>query len=211
MVKTANDTYAQVGVTFDLGDRITVTNIPDAYDILWEGTTNTMWNFDRLTEVASNTGGLELYFVNRIQKISGEGMRRTIGGHSDSGIVISAAAQGVTLAHELGHAFGMSDTYRADRDEVLAEEITRFSFQSWDWNNGCTGDGAGRERYYAVGTKHHEIIRRMLMDGYKFKSLSDGVDITFGPVSGLDTNDMWNDCNTGFFVNPHHVDGPVHR
>ena len=40
MVKTANDIYAQVGVTFDLGDRITVTNIPDAYDIVWEGTTN---------------------------------------------------------------------------------------------------------------------------------------------------------------------------
>ena len=51
----------------------------------------------------------------------------------------------------------------------------------------------------------------MLMDGYKFKSLSDGVDITFGPVSGLDTNDVWSDCNTGFFVNPNHVDGPVHR
>ena len=43
------------------------------------------------------------------------------------------------------------------------------------------------------------------------EACKDGVDITFGPVSGLDTNDMWNDCNTGFFVNPHHVDGPVHR
>ncbi len=211
MVKTVNDIYAQVGVTFDLGDRIAVTNIPAAYDILWEGATNTMWNFDRLTELASNTGGLELYFVSRIQKISGESARRTIGGHCDSGIVIAAAGQGVTLAHELGHAFGMADIYRADQNEVLMEGATRIAFQLWDWNNGCAANMAGCERYYATGTKHREIIGRMLMDGYKFNSVSNGVDITFGPVHGLDAAGAEDECNTGFFANPGHVDNPVHR
>ena len=214
LVAEANQIYSQVGVVLDLGDRITVTNIPAAYNVLWEGSTNTMWNFDQLVDVATNTGGLELYFVNRIVKNSaggGSAGRTTIGGHSGSGIVIAGDGVGVTLAHEIGHAFGMSDVYRVDSGECLFPGRTRFDFQPQDWNNGCLAVGNGCERYYTTGTLHHLIIKSMLMDGYKYESPSYGVDITYGPVSGFGVGGVAGDAETGYFQNFRHVDEPVSK
>ena len=70
MLREVNDIYAQVGMSFYL-DSVTVTNIPDAYDLHYYScatnngvVTNYEWHVDRLVDVARNTGGLEVYFVN---------------------------------------------------------------------------------------------------------------------------------------------------
>ena len=45
MIAPLNDIYRQVGVSFYL-DTITVTNIPDAYNLPYDSTTNNLWGHD---------------------------------------------------------------------------------------------------------------------------------------------------------------------
>jgi len=60
-VKNAEDVYAQVGVTFDVGDRIVVTNIPAAVEINECAPSEDHWSYSNLVDVATGTGGIELY------------------------------------------------------------------------------------------------------------------------------------------------------
>ena len=213
MVGEANEIFSQVGVTLNLGDRIVVTNVPDAYNVLWEGVTNTMWNFSQLTALNSNTGGLECYFVNQIYENNATGYCRTTGGWSNSGLMISSAGNGVTLAHEIGHAFGMNDVYRK-RENGLVGLTTLVNARSCldDWNGGCSGHGCGGSHYYPCefleGFPLSEIIRRMLMNGRT--EGEKGVDITFGAVDGLQSDGSVGLSSTGFF-GPNHVENPAHQ
>ena len=212
MVKAANDIYAQVGVTFDLGDRIAITNIPAAYDINEEGAANGRWDIGRLADLASSTGGLECYFVNSITRIRDDGSTAALLGlHVDSGLAVAASAGGVILAHELGHAFGMSDIYCESDGGSQMSELTRGAYWLGDWNGGCNSHLGwhGTERYYGTGTEHHVLVRRMLMDGRKADP-SRGLDITYGGVFGFGTDDSQDDRDTGFFSPPREGD-PIHR
>lgn len=126
-------------------------------------------------------------------------------------VLILAASTLITLAHEVGHAFGMKDVYRVDYDERRIVGRVRYGFLPEDWNNGCIAEGVGCERYYASGTMQFEIIGRMLMDGCKLGASAMGADITRGSVHGFDVNGVEGDVETGYFQNPRHVDNPVHR
>ena len=198
IVKVANDIYAQVGVTFDLGDRIVVTNIPAAYDINWEGNAAGRWSFQQLTDLHSTSDSVECYFVNGIFKVRANKSVRTIGGHGESGIVMSANGTAVTLAHELGHRLGMADVYWQTEDDVLLSGFACWSRCMEDWNGGCSGSGRAGARYYPSGTLQRDIVRSMLMDGMK-DNTSYGVDITYGDVFGLDGQGQEGDCATGYF------------
>ena len=198
MVKVANDIYAQVGVTFDLGDRIVVTNIPAAYDINWEGNAAGRWSFQQLTDMNSTPDSVECYFVNGIFKVRANKSVRTIGGHNESGIVMSTNGTAVTLAHELGHRLGMADIYWQTEDNVVLSGFTCWSRCMDDWNGGCSGSGSAGARYYPSGTLQRNIVRSMLMDGMK-DNASYGVDITYGAVFGLDGQGQESDCATGYF------------
>ena len=198
MVKVANDIYAQVGVTFDIGDRIVVTNIPAAYDINWEGNAAGRWSFQQLTDLHSTSDSVECYFVNGIFKVRANKSVRTIGGHGESGIVMSANGTAVTLAHELGHRLGMADVYWQTEDDVVLSGFACWSRCMEDWNGGCSGSGRAGARYYPSGTLQRDIVRSMLMDGMK-DNTSYGVDITYGDVFGLDGQGQEGDCATGYF------------
>ena len=192
---------------FDIGDRISVTNIAEAYNVLWENGTDDVWDFDRLVATHSGTGGLECYFVNKIVRSNNNA--RTIGGHSASGIVISSSGCGVTLAHEIGHAFGMDDIYRErpEDDGAVLQGYACYWWNGEDWNGGCCGHSRAGTRYYS-GVKQESLILRMLMDGYKINATS-GVDITYGSVYGLDITGNTGLQDTGFFGNSGHVDNPA--
>jgi hypothetical protein len=167
MVKDANDIYAQVGVTLNLVEPVIVTNIPDAYDALYESPTNatSRWTFDQIANIATNTCGLECYFINSFAD-----NEDTKAAHVSRGIVVTSRATKCTLAHEIGHAFGLCDIYKSSEGgEALLTlgngEKASFSNLYDDWNGGCSGRGASGVRYYRIGTTMNAIVDRMLMLG----------------------------------------------
>lgn len=210
MVNEAEDIFSQVGVTFDIGDRISVTNIAEAFDVFWENGTDDTWDFDRLVATHSNTGGLECYFVNSIK--TGDSDFWTIGGHGGSGIVISARGGTLTLAHEIGHSFGMHDVYCKVRNGLIFQGLAKRSWNMNDWNGGCDGHGHAGARYYASGTFQRQLIQRMLMNGRKTDE-DVGRDITYGAIHGFNSGDSnaVDDVDTGFFDNIDHVSHPCHQ
>ena len=202
LIRQANDIYRQVGVTLDIGDRISITNIPQAYVINRHNEMTNRWNCARLVNTHSNTGGLECYFVGDIIKDGTNKSYSVAGVHSPSGLVVSASCgDGVVLAHEIGHAFGMRDIY----DEDQATQAGVMGRACWfgspsDWNGGCecTTGTSGAERYYPSGTLQCDIISRMLMNGASEEGAS-GADITCGPVRGYDVDGELGLVGTGFF------------
>jgi len=190
MVKDANDIYAQVGVTLNLVEPVVVTNIPDAYDALCETPTNatSKWTFDEIVNVATNTYGLECYFINSFVD-----SRHTKAAHGCGGIVVTSLATRYTLAHEIGHAFGLCDIYKSNEGGKAEEgplvalgtgEMASFSNLYDDWNGGCSGQGAPGTRYYQGGTKMKDIIDRILMLG-EVPEYDSRRDITNGGIYGV--------------------------
>lgn len=116
----------------------------------------------------------------------------------------------MTLAHEIGHAFGMKDIYRIfdGEDDMVLRGIARYGWNVQDWNGGCSGHGRAGARYYEDATTQESLVMRMLMDGYKVDS-ANGVDITYGAVHGLDDAGNGEMRETGFFDNVYHVDNPT--
>ena len=188
MVNDASDIYAQVGVRLNLVEPIVVTNIPAAYDAGYNSPTNGHWSFDQIVDIESNTGGLECYFINSFVDRD-----YTQAANSTNGIVMTARADSTTLAHEVGHAFGLDDIYASNIDmknatEELLEVPSYVNVSSnnvpSDWNGGCDSNGPAGARYYRYGTRMHDIYSRMVMCGVK-SSTDDGRDITAGNVYGV--------------------------
>ena len=191
LIRQANDIYRQVGVTLDIGDRISITNIPKAYNILFEGTSETMWNFDQLVNTQSNTGGLELYFVNEFYGISGNPMG-TRGCSNGFGLVVKKTGDAITLAHEIGHSLGLFDIYISndESDEGISSadalsvetDFVQQAFLSLDWSGENHGSGTGGTRYYSSGLTMRRLIPRLLMYGIYVKGKRD---LTLGSVYGV--------------------------
>ena len=207
MINEAEDIFAQVGVSFDIGDRISVTNIAEAYNVLWENGTDDVWDFDRLVATHSGTGGLECYFVNTI--IS-SGRNKIVGGHSNSGIVLAASASAVTFAHEIGHGFGMKDVYRIAEQNRALFGAACCAWNIDDWNGGCVGRHSPGTRYYEYGIRQEALIRRMLMDGLSIGEV-EGRDITYGSIYGFDKDGFEEYRSCGYFNNSLKVEFPVHQ
>ena len=196
MVKDANDIFAQIGVTLNLVEPIVVTNIPGAYDALYYSTTNATpkWSYGQIVDIASGTGGLECYFINRFADKG-----KTLAVNGPRGAVITRGADFKDFTHEIGHEFGMCDIYvdsctaeNHDLPLILLSsgELVNFSRAQNDWNGGCDGRGPGGVRYYATNTKMVNILSRMLMKGTRSPS-DNPVDITAGDIYGVFyTNDV---------------------
>ena len=223
MIAPLNDIYRQVGVSFYL-DSVTVTNIPGAYSLLYDSTTNDVWNFDRLVDIGHGTGGIECYFVNDL--FCADGSAGPVGANSSGGIVLTARADVRTLAHEIGHAFGLRDIYVSarEKDEGVsgedAKDVGLVAMVSTcaldDWNGGCYGRGDPGSRYYQDGTRMFSIIPRLLMYGV---AMEDGRrDLTIGNVDGVwyrgdGTSREWydSDAPVGFFKNLDRKESPCHE
>jgi len=224
MVGPLNDIYRQVGVSFYL-DSVTVTNIPAAYNLVYDEDPNGGWDFDRLVGIGQGTGGVECYFVNDF--IMSEGEKPPLAANSSKGLVMSARADATTLAHEIGHAFGLSDAYvsaaegQASTPSMSALSVaTNFINQAgapFDWNGGCHGRGEGGCRYYQNSTRMATIVPRLLMYGVHSDN---GIlrDITIGPVDaanyiGDGDSTVWYDqfAPIGFFENGDKKSSPNHE
>jgi hypothetical protein len=85
----------------------------------------------------------------------------------------------MTLAHELGHAFGCSDIYPKGRlppKPSLPDSFPKEEFAPFDWNNG-TGS-----RYYEFSITQETLIKRLLMYGFYHV---DKRDMSLGSIYGF--------------------------
>ena len=183
MINEANDIYAQVGVSFNLVEPITITNIPSAYKAYYNSNQaqEGQWTFDRIVNIASDTGGIECYFIDSfIDK------GRVLGVNNGLGMVLTKNATGVIFAHECGHLFGVRDVYvnheNAGSHEIKSYEMASYEKLPDDWNGGCMGNGMPGARYYKYQTSMQGIVDRMLMNGIEGAGTRD---ITAGDVYGV--------------------------
>ena len=224
MIAPLNDIYRQVGVSFYL-DTITVTNIPDAYNLPYDSTTNDLWGVDRLVDIGHDTGGVECYFVNSLVRPNNK--PGPLACNDLQGIVLSAEASCITLAHEIGHAFGLSDIYASNREKdtdipAASEQHVYREFVSesccmCDWNGGCDGKGACGTRYYPPATTLDAVLHRLLMYGVGGGE-DDGRDLTIGSVRGVwykqvGSERIWyvGPAPVGFFDNEDKHPVPIHQ
>ena len=179
-VKESNDIFRQVGVSLNLSSVI-VTNIHRASKISYNGSSRIHPSFRSIVDIASGTGGLELYCVEAWEDYD---ERNTLGIHSPSGIVVVARADSVTVAHELGHAFNMDDIYTSSKTSSLRGDIfiQGHAYDDWSGNDGC----GKTSRYYRSGLRLESVIARLLMNGRESKETNDdGIDISTGDVKGF--------------------------
>ena len=141
--------------------------------------------------------------------------------------MLSAEASCITLAHEIGHAFGLSDIYASNREKdadipVASEQHIYREFISEsccmdDWNGGCRGRGACGTRYYPPATTLDAVLHRLLMYGAGGGE-DDGRDLTIGSVRGvwyksIGGERIWyvGPAPVGFFDNEDRHVVPIHQ
>ena len=222
MVAQVNDIYAQVGVSVLLVEPIVMTNIPAAFDLAEQDPQPGQWSLLQLTALATGTDGLECYFVNSIDRTP-----RKAGAHHPGGMAISGSGNGVTLAHEIGHAFGLYDIYVSNESftnstvtlkNLPTNEWARAEHLPWDWNSGCIGHGEGGARFYGKGANMRTLIERMLMNG-EYSTGASTYDITFGRIYGIWCNGSYANeedwvigvAPVGFFTDFEGNGIPVHQ
>ena len=219
-VAVANDIYRQVGVTFELVEPIIMTNIPSAYNPTIGVEYPERWKVDQVVSLAEGTDGLECYFINHFYDEA-----TTVGYNCPSGMVLTSFADGQTLAHEIGHAFGLRDIYVSNASKtnnvvtlkaVGVDERPSSDRLELDWNCGCDGHGAGGVRYYGKSLMMRDIIERLLMNG---DGPARGRDISYGSVFGvlyegegkLDGDWRVDQTPVGFFSDPGATRNPIHK
>jgi hypothetical protein len=182
-----NRIYEQVGVSFDI-DSISLTNRYDWLDLRRNDSSS---GYDvgkrrELANISKMTGGIELYFIDELA-------RDKTANHDRYGIVVSTNGTAATVAHEIGHAFGLADVYPTRRQKphlVLPDSSLFAGHAPDDWSNG---DGC---RYYRKGLAQEDVIRRLIMCGY---GVHGRCDLSFGMIYGYAPDGVDGMVNVGFF------------
>ena len=135
---------------------------------------------------------LEIYCVNNF---SG-GLNGATGFHVDNLGMFLGMATGLnnrTLAHEIGHALGLSDIYESRPSKKIdTGSLAKESWNPSDWNGGVWFP-----RYYKEEREQAELVRRLIMYGYTNANKSD---LPLGRVYGVTTDGV--NSSTGNDVNP---------
>ena len=168
----ANEILSQVGVELSL-DSVSFTN-----HVGWlnfNPSANGWAVPNQISSITNGTGGLVYYFVGN--------MGPYFGLHAGGDILIKNTATGVTVAHEAGHAFGLSDIYTSQTNETAlavspALEPSR-EYMPDDWGSDSV------RGFYSAGLAHSDIVTRLLMYGEGDSGDGAGIDISCGDVYGL--------------------------
>ena len=192
MVSEVNRIYEQIGVSFYI-DSISYTNSEDwldiedeEYDSLRRRKKINRIKMNQLTNLSRNTGGIELYFIN---KIAGS----TLGLNPSTGAIITTNANEYTLAHEIGHSFGLEDVYPRNK------YYTNIKLQNSDFEYNDLPDdfsNGSRKRYYEPDLKLEELMSRLLMYGYNTENRGD---LSSGHIRGFNGRSYETYVNVGFF------------
>ena len=148
-VEKANDIFYHTGLSFHL-DSVSYTNNSDWKVIEQVG--NHWPKMSDMCNITNGTGGIECYFVNEIASASGL--------NSSSGLAIATNASATVLAHEIGHACGLSDIYYSTSETPL--HAMGVACQNWNQEDWGTTVSRG---YYPEGTEQSLLIIRNVMHG----------------------------------------------
>ena len=125
---------------------------------------------------------VEVYFVGVFQD------SRAVAVTSDSGILMSLKANRNCLAHELGHALGLSDIYNGgydsegsfvpmrDYQKPVARDMTEDTHRDWIDGSDCG--------FYPRMTVLGDAVRSLIMCGYSSKDPASARDIPSGRIKG---------------------------
>lgn len=155
-----NLVYSQIGVPFVLASCAIITN--EAFSTVVY--TNAQ-SWIPLCDYATNTGGIELYYVGRI-------IGQATAFYTKKGIVVGPEATPRTVSHEIGHAFGWKDIYVNHGGTALAVEGPPSEERMpVEWSP-----------FYPRGTTQADLVQKLLMYGHPSESK---VDIPGGDIYGL--------------------------
>ncbi|MFX0209513.1 MAG: hypothetical protein ACFFDT_26245, partial [Candidatus Hodarchaeota archaeon] len=179
LINNANDIYQQAGMIFDWDGVIHPVN-----NIEWMTIDKVGDEFPELGPLFSSekgTGGLELYFVEKI--IGATGVNWSPGDMRD-GLAMSRDGNFRTLAHEIGHACDLDDIYVEKEDASgsvirLGNDLVKQAWMPDDWNSGPG------PQYYNKLLNHQDLIKRLLMYGKKSDSKCD---IPKGDIFGINAD-----------------------
>ena len=180
-----NKIYEQIGVSFYI-DTINYTNNTKWLDLSRSNNSLDRVRRRELVDCSSGSGGLELYFVNRIA-------RGVNADYDKYGIVVSTNALVKTVAHEIGHGFGCYDVFDVKKDNRsvhLQDSSVCCQHAPKDSSNGS---GC---RYYLPGIAQDAIIQRVLMYGF---GAPDARDIPSGFIHGFASDGGEGLVDVGFF------------
>ena len=155
-INQANAKLCYAAITLNLVE------IKEVNNTLWQtvvygsgGPSPQMVEFEAVTNPSN---GIKLFFVKEIVHVNGvdhaAGLRRP------NAIAISPRANHITLAHEVGHACGLSDIYDyrkvGNNLMLLPGPVASDRMNPLDWAGG----------FYADGLQQAELVQRLLMYGY---------------------------------------------
>lgn len=167
-----NDIFSQIGVVVSL-DSISFTNHTGWLN--FNPRANNWAVPNQITSITNGTGGLVYYFVGN--------MGSYYGLHNGGDILIKNTATGVTVAHEAGHAFGLSDIYTAQTNETALAVSPALEPTLGNMPNDWGSDSA--LGFYSAGLTHSDIVTRLLMYGEGDSGDGAGIDLSYGDVYGL--------------------------
>ncbi len=174
-VASLNRIYSQVAMSFSI-ESISYTN---STRLSFVDYTNDVQNAE-LCNLTNGTDGLELYFVKSITC-------DVDAFHWALGVVVGEQANDTTLAHEIGHACGLSDiydSYSCETDLVVTGMPQKVYFtHDWGW--------------YPENVTQAQLVQRQLMYGYNTGSTHKG-DISRGDVYGLWYEQVWNPSRNAY-------------
>ena len=183
-VDIANRCFSQVAMSFEIASINYIDN--DSFRVV--NFTNQV-QYLSLCNVTNNTGGLEVYFVDRVD-----------GGANafqlNEGIVIGKErSTDFTLAHEIGHACGLSDIYDFwDGMSVTGMPQKVYFTHDWGW--------------YPENVTQAQLVQRLLMYGFNTDSTHKG-DISRGDVYGVWYENEWNSTLNSYYKHWHLSNAPV--
>ena len=174
-VGSVNRLYSQVAMSFTI-ESISHTNSTRLTNVDYSNAAQKA----EIYSLSNHTEGLDVYFVESITE-------RTDAFCGRSGIVVSRNYSDTTLAHEIGHACGLSDIYDSYSREtdLVVTGMPQKAYFTHDWG------------WYPENVTQAQLVQRLLMYGYNTGSTHKG-DISRGDVYGLwyqyvsgTTNKVW--------------------
>lgn len=116
-----------------------------------------MSEFYEMTSYTNNTGGLELYCVGGMPDPGWHSSMQLVAGDARRGMAVQQGASGQVLAHEIGHACGLSDMYKYDAGIGLVSEDKTYTL---NWSGGV---GTG---YFTPTLTYRDLTCRIVMHNH---------------------------------------------
>ncbi len=178
LLQEVNQIWEQAAIEFKLAGNVMYIDNEDWLEL---SSYNDWEELEHLQTNDFNTGGIEVYCVNKFQGNNVLGMNYSPD-NACAGLTIATNATALTLAHELGHACGLDDIYikrtvNGITNELLDDPIDMSYFFA-DWSEDAINGGYG-------DLSVHQLLKNLLMYGVEEDT---AVDLPADKIWGIGSN-----------------------